>query len=398
MGATVPAYRVDKTPGGGYWVTETDAAGLIVGAVGAVAGAAIGAALGAASGQVDFRKAEQAMAAIRSAADSEDWSLAYELAQKYVRHYPTFKAGYEALADAAMNLEGLPVPERLEVAKLAETHGVNRGLVLALRAMVYFDAKAMPDLLREANSLVTCEGEYKAVGHCWRAQALLWLGDLDQALADANVAASLMPSAGCYMIRADVSWATGDLAKAAADYSMAVRLEPNEPKPLRKRASVHEALGHIEAAEEDRRAALQLAAVVAGPSMHRVNRVHDPISVVDAVVRQYLSADGWKLLDSGPGLFVAGWYPNGIDEDYTVVVRTRTLGAGGSIETEVDATSWVTQGLADRVLVRLCGRYGANRLFQSAASKLIDKDLKSILDSLDRELPRLIGLASGHAH
>jgi tetratricopeptide (TPR) repeat protein len=257
----VASYRVVKTPGGGYWVSETDAAGLVAGAVGSAAGMAIGGALGAAvraASQFNYRRAEQAMAAIQRAANAEEWALAYELAKQYVRHYPNEKVGYEALTDAAQNVDALPPRERLEVARLVETQGIPRQDVAALRALAYLESKDMANLLGEGNFLVTCEGDHKILGHGARAKALLWLGDLDQALTETDAAVSMMPSSMTYGLRANVRWARGDLEKAAADFGLALRLDPLDPELLEKRASVFEALARPEAAEADRRAASAL--------------------------------------------------------------------------------------------------------------------------------------------
>jgi tetratricopeptide (TPR) repeat protein len=89
----------------------------------------------------------------------------------------------------------------------------------------------------------------------FRAQAMFWLGDLDQALADCNMAISLHPEANCYSRRADVQWARGDLDRAIADYTLAMRLLPNEPDLLDRRASVYKAKGDAAAAATDRRKA-----------------------------------------------------------------------------------------------------------------------------------------------
>jgi tetratricopeptide (TPR) repeat protein len=69
----------------------------------------------------------------------------------------------------------------------------------------------------------------------------MWLGDLDQALVDANAALSLLPHEASYGLRADVYWARGDLEKADADYSYALRLCPDEPRLLQKRTSLRQA-------------------------------------------------------------------------------------------------------------------------------------------------------------
>ena len=253
-------YQVVKTPGGGLWVRETD--GLDMAAMGAVglAGSALGGALafaGRAAAKIDRYDLEQAWTAVLDAKDSEDWPLAYELAKRFVRRYPKQEAGYEALADAAA-CAGLPPDDQLRTTDLLEAHGGSREDVAMYRMRAYFDAEDMTNTLREANAVIACKGEQEVLGRAFRARALLWLGDFDQALNDANVAVSLSADALCYSVRADVSWARGELAKAVIDYSFAIRLEPDEPRLLEKRASVCEARGSLEAAAADRRAAEEI--------------------------------------------------------------------------------------------------------------------------------------------
>jgi tetratricopeptide (TPR) repeat protein len=253
-------YQVVKTPGGGLWVRETD--GVDMAAMGAVAlaGSALGSALasaGRAADKIGRYSQKQVWAAVLDAKDSEDWPLAYQLAKQFVRRYPDQEAGYEALADAAA-CAGLSPDDQHRATDLLAANGGSREDVAMYRMRAYFDAEDMANTLREANTVVACKGEQEVLGRAFRARALLWLGDLDQALSDANAAVSLSPDALCYAVRADVSWARGELAKALIDYSFAIRLEPDEPRLLEKRASVCEARGSHEAAAADRRAAQEL--------------------------------------------------------------------------------------------------------------------------------------------
>ena len=253
-------YQVVKTPGGGLWVRETDAADMVVAGAGAAAGAALGGAMAAAAGaarKLSAHNRQQAWDAVLDAKDAEDWPLVYQLAKQFIRHYPDQLAGYEALADGAANA-GLAPAEQLEAARSLEANGGSREDVAMYRMSGYLDAEDMANTLREANSVVACRGEKEVLGLMFRARALLWLGDFDQALSDANAAVSLSPDAACYAVRADVSWARGELAKAVIDYSFAIRLAPEAPRLLEKRASVCEARGSLEAAAADRRAALEL--------------------------------------------------------------------------------------------------------------------------------------------
>jgi tetratricopeptide (TPR) repeat protein len=247
---------VTRTPSGGYWINETDAAGF---AITEVASAAIGGLLSGAvhvAGRINYNKQKDAWAAVMKAQTAEDWPLAYETAKRYAKRYPHEQAAFDALSYAAIHLE-LPLAESLELASLLEVHGVGKVEIALHRAMAYYVAEDMASLLRESSIVIGCDcpSEDKACGYMFRAQAMFWLGDLDQALADSNMAISLDPNATYYSRRAGVQWARGDLDKAIADYTLAMRLLPNEAELLDMRASVYEAQGDVVAAATDRRKA-----------------------------------------------------------------------------------------------------------------------------------------------
>jgi tetratricopeptide (TPR) repeat protein len=260
----MPMYQVVKTPGGGAWVRKTDA--VEVGAS-AVAGTAVSGALAAAgfvARQMSYRKNDRAWAAVMKAQEAGDWPLELELAKEFARHYPQEQGGWASLFNASFYLqEQLPFAERLEVAKMLdehlEAHG-ERGKGAVIRAIGYFFREDMPNLLREANFLVGLEGEDRWRGHYYRASAMMWLGDLDQALADANAALAIRPDDESYARRAEVFWARGDLARAAADYTASLRLDSAQPNRLEMRASVYEEQGDVASAEADRRAVSELQA------------------------------------------------------------------------------------------------------------------------------------------
>jgi hypothetical protein len=87
---------------------------------------------------------------------------------------------------------------------------------------------------------------------------LMQVGDLDQALHDANQAISLAPGPRGYSLRGDVYQAKSELEKAIEDYTRADRLQPNSTELLEKRAAVYDRLGKAEEAKADR-AALEKA-------------------------------------------------------------------------------------------------------------------------------------------
>jgi tetratricopeptide (TPR) repeat protein len=265
----MPSYHVTRTPGGGYSVDETDTAGLVAGTVGSAVGLAIGGAWAVAAraaSRASDRRADAAFSAIQKAIDGSDWSLAYQTAVEFTRSFPSETSAWDALVFTATGLD-LPLADRLQVANLAEAHGVEQGRVACLRARAYLDSGDIALALREANALVGLDGTYRVQGYVFRAMALIGLGDLDHALSDASTAVSLAPDAETYRTRAEVFWVSGSLAQAVTDYTFAIRLQPTDARSLDQRASVYEAQGQLEAAEADRQAASELRRAAPKPHL-----------------------------------------------------------------------------------------------------------------------------------
>ena len=238
-------YQVTRTPSGGYWVNEGDAFDGV-----ATEGVALAGAVG------KFRH-DRAWSAIERAEGAQDWQLLEKLAGSFVRSHPDEQGGYGALGQAMLELKR-PPSDVVAMTNQWLAHGGPAGEVSGMRALSYLDAQQMTNLLREANSLVNFDHEYKVLGHMMRAKALMWLGDMSEAMANATAAVSLMPERMPYEVRGDVRWAMGDLAGAVEDLSRSLRLADDPVELLEKRASVRQALGDAAGAEEDARQASEL--------------------------------------------------------------------------------------------------------------------------------------------
>jgi hypothetical protein len=87
----VPSYQVTRTPGGGSWVSEMGAVDWAAYGAGAVSGAALGGVLAAArraASGVNYRRRDEAAAALEQASREENWPLVHELARRFLHHNP----------------------------------------------------------------------------------------------------------------------------------------------------------------------------------------------------------------------------------------------------------------------------------------------------------------------
>jgi tetratricopeptide (TPR) repeat protein len=250
-------YQVTRTPGGGYWVNEGDAFDGIATEGAALAGAAIGLAVFGTFRAVGKFRHDRAWAAIERAEQAQDWPLLERLAGGFVRSHPEELSGYGALAQAMLELKRPPA-DVVAMTNQWLSRGGSAGEISGVRALSYLDAQQMANLLREANSLVNFNNEYKVLGHMMRARALMWLGDLSEAMVNATTAVSLMPERMPYEVRGDVRWASGDLAGAIEDFGRSIRLSDDPIELLEKRASVKHAQGDDAGAEEDAHQASEL--------------------------------------------------------------------------------------------------------------------------------------------
>jgi pentatricopeptide repeat protein len=257
------SFYVSKSSGGGYWVTDDaaafysgQAAGALASGVGTILASGFGAAIAFQKDWADRRRMhefEQAVEELERVASSADWRQTYLLSTEFVRRHAAEPFGYAMRAEASCNL-GRP-DEALQIINEMETRGLAAGDSLAaLRLVAHLAREDVRSALREAQGLADSPDKAaRRFGLIARSRVLLWLGDLDQSLRDADAAAAEEPSEVSYGVRGDVHWARGELDKAAADYSFALRLSPDR-EVHEKRAAVYEALGQANEAAADREA------------------------------------------------------------------------------------------------------------------------------------------------
>ena len=279
-------YQVSRTPSGGYWVNEGDAFdGLATEGV-ALAGAAVGLAVFGTFRAVGKFRHDRAWSAIERALEAQDWLLLEKLAGGFVRSHPDEQGGYGALGQAMLELKRPPT-DVVTMTNQWLAHGGPASEISGMRALSYLDAQQMTNLLREANSLVNFDHEYKVLGHMMRAKALMWLGDMDEAMSNAMAAVSLMPERMPYEVRGDVRWAMGDLAGAVEDFSRSLRLADDPIELLEKRASVRHSQGDVAGAEEDARQASGLREQRKAEAQARI------------AARQAAQSAGWPAQSAG---------------------------------------------------------------------------------------------------
>ena len=250
-------YYVRKRSGGGYVVTDDptayvggEAASLALGVGGLLVGGLVALNSGVdnwiarLNNEAEVRHHAVAFRDLEKSA-AGDSGQAYLAAAAFVDRYPEDPRGYATLANAAVGL-GRPEDALDAVDRASEKRVVSKAGAAALRLPAFIALEDMRSALEEAQ--VLCDaGERPAwrFGLLARAQILLWLGDLDQALRDVSAALGEEPSDRAYELRGDVSWARGDLDGAAGDYRIAVRLGADSAA-VAKYNAVKLASGHPE--------------------------------------------------------------------------------------------------------------------------------------------------------
>jgi tetratricopeptide (TPR) repeat protein len=233
---------------GNTFRTSGKIAGTVLGKVG---GASIAGATGAAR-LVQDRKMQRSVDAIKAAVDAENYDRLLPLARDFAERNPEEPMGY---AWQALALIGM---ERYEQALAATARAVQVGFdeseARMLRAEAYTGMADYGGVIRELTPLVS-NPEVRASALVGRASALLEIGDLEQALDDANQAIAASPDEVAYVTRGDVYRVKGELAECIDDYNRADRLRPNSVTVLEKRAEVYDLLGKTGEANRDRAAA-----------------------------------------------------------------------------------------------------------------------------------------------
>lgn len=252
----MPSYQVTRTPAGGYWIRQADGIDLAAGAVGAAAGTALGTGINAVRrhrAQVNYKNYNAAFDALMAAMQGDDRDYVVELANEFIRHYPHDENGYIGLLDGIRENPRISPQEELRLANAAGAHVEEPMYASITRCDAYLRLEDMGHLMQEANVVVSMgDPQLAAVGLRYRAQALLWLGDLNQAMNDANTSLSRLPKPSTYALRGDIYWALGNTDQAISEYSMAIALDPDYGRWYDQRASALESVGRTSEAAADR--------------------------------------------------------------------------------------------------------------------------------------------------
>ena len=331
-------FRVVKTSDGGYWVSnnpaEAEMAGVasaVASGVGSVIGEGLAALLQYSMSRDARRRAKelgQGVDEIQRASTAGDWGRVYLVGTDLVRRHPDQSTGYAALAWAACYL-GRP-DEALRVTEQAPDPGTaEREELACIRLYAYMLKENVAAIIREVRPLMSSEdSDVRQAALLARTRAMLWLGDLDQALRDAGAAVTDDPNEVTYGLRGDVRWARKELSEALADYTFALRLTPDDADLHDKRAAVHEALGNTTNASEDAASARRLgstsaqatAGVVATVTVRRVHHqkkdLGGPFKLwVDDAERTSLPDGGTEELHlaAGPHVLQLHWGPRKSD-------------------------------------------------------------------------------------
>jgi tetratricopeptide (TPR) repeat protein len=288
-------YRVNRTLGGGYSVRQTDfVEDAFVGAA-SVAGNVIGAGIGASISGISTlrrnsreRKLSKAVDDMVDAGEREDFASLLRMATEFSQ-----KNREEPIGPALLSL-ALAGTGQFGEAHAAVQNAVRLGLdpseAIDLRINIHYRKGDTAGLLKEGSTLAQ-NRDRQWEGYMLRARALMQIGDLDLALADANRAISLSPDELGYSLRGDIYRDRRQFAEAVEDYSRAIRLNPKNPDYFERRATVCELLGKADEARADRKAAQGMAS-----NLHTSART---VEAVNFVV--YLRKAGVRLKVNSAG-------------------------------------------------------------------------------------------------
>lgn len=251
----MPTYRMDKSWDGSRRIRRTSADEEI----GAAVGTAIGWALSAGAGGVGMvarsvreRKAQRLLVEFESATEAADGGRMLRAADEMVRRWPSEDYGYELRARALVVLERSA--EAVAALDRAVQLGMDPSEANVGRAAAYEVGGQTGKAIQEYTALVNHpeSAEARAVGLLGRAQCLLELDDLDQALNDVNQAIATQPSEEAYFARAVIHSLRGDDEQCLADMGRAIRLAPDNLDLREARADKLESLDRVEEATADR--------------------------------------------------------------------------------------------------------------------------------------------------
>jgi Flp pilus assembly protein TadD len=247
-------YRIDRTSNGSDVAYPTTWDQEVAERAGYAAGAALGAGMDLAGSAFRNARDRRMVVAARAlhAASEGDADEFLELASKFTRRYPHEEFGHANLAHALFR-KG-QYGDALDAVDRAAELGLDEWEAHRMRAEIYEEAGYTQAAVQTYTRLLQ-NPAYRSIGLLGRASCLVDLGDLDQALVDANEAVSVLPSAESYFMRGCVHRLKGDFQRSLADCTRAIQLVPDSSDLLESRAEVYEFLGQAECARRDRAAA-----------------------------------------------------------------------------------------------------------------------------------------------
>ena len=113
--------------------------------------------------------------------------------------------------------------------------------------------KTEAQLREEINDLsaIIARAPGESALYCKRGYVYVQLEEFDKALADYDVAVSLMPGASNLIDRGCVHMAAGNLKSAIEDFGRAIAADPNSGNAYSNRAAAYSKMGNLERALED---------------------------------------------------------------------------------------------------------------------------------------------------
>ena len=248
----MPMYRANRSLEGSYTVHRTSADEEVGRAVGSAAGWALGAGVdlaGAAVRGIRDRRMLKAVKAMMEADARGDEDVFLALTTDFTRRYPREEFGHEQRAKALL-AKGRHDESISELDRAIEL-GFDEWDGRFARAHVLSDAGNNGAALQEFTQLLD-NSKYRAHGYMGRAMCLAELGDLDQALDDATAAVAALPGEESYQVRAVVHRLRGDSERALKDIDRVLQLSPDDEDYLQFRAELHDNMGDVGAARQDR--------------------------------------------------------------------------------------------------------------------------------------------------
>ncbi|MFT4040111.1 MAG: tetratricopeptide repeat protein, partial [Thermomicrobiales bacterium] len=239
-------YRVDRNFTGGYTVRQTDVVEDVAMGAARMTGALVGIGIGGVGSLIRNNRDRKAMEAVDRIYEAEsrgDYDEMLRLATTFSQKYKQEPFG-PIMVGMALSGKG---QHRQALASLdtAARLGATPLDLVDFRLSVLMDMEDTAGALRECATLIQSQDRQRD-GYFVRALSLVRLGDLAQALDDANRVITLMPDEDAYCLRGDVYREMEQYQDALQDYTRAVRLAPDNMTLLESRAGMYERLGKDE--------------------------------------------------------------------------------------------------------------------------------------------------------